>query len=133
MKGAVGICPKCASASVDYGELVGSVAHCRACKWTGAREDLVIIPFNHDFISDESIAHALIGDLKQLLSGTLGLPYLRFLLKWGFLEGSSSRAVDTVDRVKFTRYLMAIARGVLVAILEERARNDAEKAKDQNV
>jgi hypothetical protein len=128
MKGTVGICPQCGKASVDFSALTGGEASCRACKWSGAREELVTVPFDHEFLSDDSIVISLMNDLKELLTGQLGLPYLRFLLKWGFLQGSSARAVDTVDRKQFARYLLVIARGILVAILEERARADALEA-----
>lgn len=76
------------------------------------------------------------NDLRNLLSGELGLPYLKFLLKWGFMQGSMADPAGTVDRKVFARYLAAIGRSILVALFEERAHmeatNVAERAKARN-
>lgn len=124
MKGELRLCPQCASASVDFSSLTGGTARCRGCRWSGYSTELVLMPFEHDFLADESMAIAMVSDMRLLLSGKQGVPYLKFLLKWGFLQGSEQDLVGTIDRKKFARYLSAMARGLLTSVLEERARQD---------
>jgi hypothetical protein len=64
------------------------------------------------------------NDLRVMLSGELGVPYLKFLVKWGFVKSTNGVA----DRVAFTRYLVAIAKALLVAVFEERKRLSVEAA-----
>lgn len=121
MKSEVRMCPRCGSAGVDYGTLAGSSANCRGCHWQGALEDLLVVPFSHDFIADEAVALSMVNDMRQLLSGELGLPYLRFLVKWGFVKADMQNVAGTIDRKQFAAYLAAIAHGVLTSILQRRA------------
>jgi hypothetical protein len=65
------------------------------------------------------------GELRKLLSGELGLPYLKFLVRWGFVKADMGDIAGTLDRKIFSRYMAAIARAVLTAIIEERARAEA--------
>lgn len=119
------MCPRCGSASVDFGHMSGSEAQCRGCQWRGSREDLLLLPVNHEFISDESMALTMVNDMRQLLSGELGLPYLKFLIKWGFVKSDVLDPGNTVDRKQFAAYLAAITAGVLTSILKRRADFDA--------
>jgi hypothetical protein len=126
LKGEVRMCPRCGSAGVDYGQISGSEAHCRGCQWRGTREDLLLLAVNHEFLSDESMALAMVNDMRQLLSGELGLPYLKFLIKWGFVKADVLSPGNTVDRKQFAAYLAAIVTGVLTSILK--CRVDLETA-----
>lgn len=127
MKGELKLCPVCGSASVDFSELVGGTASCRGCSWRGSNVDLVALPFDHEFLADESMVLSMVSDMRLLLSGAQGVPHLKFLLKWGFLAGDEQDLVGTIDRKKFASYLAAISRGVLTAIFEERARQDIQQ------
>lgn len=124
MKGELRLCPQCSSASVDFSSLEGGTARCRGCSWRGYNTDLVVMPFEHEFLADESMVIAMVNDMRLLLSGSQGVPYLKFLMKWGFLAGKESDVVGTVDRKKFARYLAAVSKGILTAVLAERARQD---------
>lgn len=120
----VRFCPRCGSANVEFSELAGGSAKCGNCPWTGTVDDLFVVPFSHDFFSDEGMVRGLMNDLRSMLSGELGLPYLKFLVKWGFVKNPNG----VVDRVVFTRYLVAIAKALLVAIFEERKKLSVEAA-----
>lgn len=125
---AVRFCPQCGSAGVDFSVLVGSTAECRGCKWSGSNEELLVVPIQHDFaFGSASILTEMMNDVRRLLSNELGLPYLRFMLKWGFLEGNIEDLSRTLDRKKFARYLAAIGHAVLMAVISERTRQGEAK------
>jgi hypothetical protein len=94
----------------------------------GVNTELVVMPFAHDLMADDSMALAMVNDLRQLLAGTLGLPYLKFLMKWGFLQGDVQNIAATLDRKKFARYIVAISTGIMTSVLAERAKQDASSA-----
>lgn len=126
----VRMCPTCGSPGVDFSTLVGGAADCRGCGWKGTTTDLLVVPSSVEGV-DEKAMSGMINEVRILLSGELGLPYLRFLLKWGFLAGDLKNPVGTIDRKKFARYCAAIARGILTALYEERAKQEAARAADQ--
>lgn len=121
-------CPQCGSAAVDYSALVGGDATCRGCKWSGPATDLLGVPMRAD-VSEEQLA-VFMNDLRQLLAGPNGVVYLSFLLKWGFLKGDVNRLRETVDRKQFARYIAAIARGIAVALFDERERVEVKGKED---
>jgi hypothetical protein len=127
------LCPECASAAVDASPLASGEARCRGCGFFGRREELFTIPIAEGPFGSEGALTAMLSDLRRIFSEG-GTPYLRFLLKWGFIEADANRLLETLDRRAFSRYLAAIARGVLVAIVEERNRietgRDREAASD---
>jgi hypothetical protein len=51
----------------------------------------------------------------------MGTPYLKFLIKWGFVKADIMSPGNTVDRKQFAAYLAAITTGVLTAVLKCRA------------
>jgi hypothetical protein len=125
----VKFCPQCASANVDFSSLAGGQARCHGCNWMGPVDDLMSVPIQHDFaLGKESIIQEMMTDVRKFLSAELGLPWLKFLLKWGFVEGDLERLGETLDRKKFARYLAAIGRATLVAVIDERAKQSREAA-----
>lgn len=130
----VRFCPQCGSAGVDFSALANGAAHCRGCGWKGTNEDLLLVPIQHDFaFGSASIITEMMNDARQLLAGELGLPYLKFLLKWGFIEGGANNLAATLDRKMFARYLSAIGHAVLNAVLAERMKqSDAKSRKDKD-
>lgn len=121
----VKFCPQCGSASVNFSALAGGTADCTGCNWHGTNEDLLVVPVKHDFVGKESILIDMMNDLRKFMSGELGLPWLKFLLRWGFIQGDINDLLGTVDRKSFARYMAAIARGVLTAVFEERSHQSA--------
>lgn len=119
-------CPQCGSAGVDFSLLEGGNATCRGCHWSGRKDDLLVVPFKHDFANDEALVVNLMGDMRLLLSGELGLPYLKFLIKWGFISTDLKNVAGTLDRKTFTRYLARIAQAILLSVLDERRKIEAE-------
>lgn len=127
MQDSVRFCPQCASANVDFSALVGGQACCHGCNWKGPVDELLLIPIQHDFsLGKESIISEMMNDIRKFLSAELGLPWLKFLLKWGFLEGDVERLGATLDRKKYARYLAAIGHAVLTAVITERAKQSRE-------
>ncbi len=123
----VRFCPQCGSPSVDFSQLVGSVAQCRACDWQGRSDSLLIVPLKHDFVNGEEALVRMMGDLRSLLAGEVGVPYLRFLLKWGFVKADQQNIAGTLDRKMFSRYLAVIGQAIIKALLEERVKIDLEE------
>lgn len=88
----------------------------------------MVVPIQHDFqFGKDSIVSEMMNDVRQLLSGQLGMPYLKFLLKWGFLQGDLTDLHGTLDRKKFARYLARIGHSILVAVIEERSKQEGQK------
>ncbi len=129
MSNGLRLCPQCGSPGVNFSSLAGGAADCRGCHWKGSVEDLLNVPGTS---MDENMLSSVMNDLRKLLSGELGLPYLKFLLKWGFMAGSMSDPAGTVDRKAFARYLAAIGRSILVALFEERSRMEAVNAAERS-
>jgi len=124
------LCPQCGSPGVDYSALAGGKANCRGCRWQGSADDLLNLPGSAE-VNDEGVLYRMLNDLRSLLSGELGLPYLKFLMKWGFLEGDVNNPARTIDRKQFARYIAAIGRAVLNAMIVERSRAEAERAAEK--
>lgn len=120
------LCPQCGSPGVDYSTLANGAAQCKGCRWQGKVEELLALP-GSDEVNTEASLTGMLNDVRKLLSGELGLPYLRFLTKWGFLQGSAANAAATIDRKAFARYLAAIARAIMSAVIMERARAEADR------
>ena len=119
-------CPGCGSPAVEFSNLVGGSARCNACRWEGVREDLLGTPFEHVLGTPEGIGFELLNDTRRLLSSPLFLGELGgFLSRWGFIDLSLPKAV-LVKTV--TRYVSAIARAVLTAVIQERETIEKERA-----
>ncbi len=127
MQDSVKFCPQCGSASVDFSALAGGGAACKGCGWNGLVEDLLTVPIQHDFVGKEDIIRSMVNDVRTFLSGELGLPWLKFLLKWGFIVADTKNIAGTVDRKKFARYLAVIGQTVVTALIAERARQESEQ------
>jgi hypothetical protein len=126
MSVAIRMCPQCGSPGVDYSTLANGAAQCKGCRWQGKVEDLLVVPGSAE-VNDQTSLTNMLNDVRKLLSGELGLPYLRFLTKWGFLQGDVANAVNTIDRKAFARYLAAIAGAIMAAVIMERARAEAAR------
>lgn len=111
---------------MDFSSMVGGQGECRSrdCGWKGTREELVAIPFKHPFMTDESVMHQFTQELRQLLARDIGVVLLRYLIKWGFVRTVEVQGKTQVDAKQFTRYLVVIARAIIVAVLEERNRQE---------
>ena len=127
----VRFCPDCGSASVDFGELVGGPAVCRACGWRGVSDDLFVHLIEQPFADNSEIVREMMSDIRRLYSSELALAHLKFLLKWGFLDGDIERAAATIDRRRFSRYLSAIARASLIALVQERQTIEQERVRGE--
>jgi len=110
---------------VNFSAMVHGRGECRGCGWKGTREELVVIPFNHSFMTDESVMLQFTQDLRQLLARDVGVVLLTYLTKWGFVKTTVVAGKVVIDSKQFTRYLVAIARAIIVSILEERSRQEA--------
>lgn len=118
------LCPNCGSPAVEFGELVGADASCRGCKWEGRREDLVGVPFGHLLGNRDGIGFELYNDMRRLFSTPTFLVQLGgFLSRWGFIDLNEDKSVVTRST---TRYVAAVARAVLRAMIEEREKIEME-------
>lgn len=106
-------CPECSSAAVDYSELDGGNASCRNCNWSGSMDQLYAHPFIERFGESEETIRAMVTDLRNLMAKDLGLPLIRFFMKWGFIESPDSKTVS--------KYLAALAQAFMKAAMETRS------------
>jgi hypothetical protein len=126
-KATIRFCPQCGSASLSFVQSLMQPfeggASCSACGWSGKGEELASMEFSHEFASEEEIVKALVGDLRVTIAKDAGASYAGFLSKWGFLPSPDPKLL--------ARYLAAIARATLNAIMKERALIDKEKVDGQ--
>ncbi len=118
----VWFCPECGSASLERSALTGGGAACKACTWTGYNHQLAGMPFRQELGDAGQITQALVGDLRGVLAKDGGTVFARFLQKWGFLDPEKPEAAKLLGR-----YLAAIARSTLTAILNERQAIEKER------
>jgi hypothetical protein len=71
-------------------------------------------------LDEQQRVTGLLSDLRQMMARDMGVPLLRFLVKWGFCDADPDDLAGTLDRRVFSRYLAAIAAAVLQAVLETR-------------
>lgn len=114
-------CPQCQCATVDSSALVGGEASCRGCRWKGQREDLLVRDVEHQFSSTEDVLRFFTKDIQFLVGAHLAEPLGRLLLKWGFI-------IQPVEAPALRRYLVAVTRGVVTGILQEREKIELEAA-----
>jgi len=121
----VRLCPGCGSPAVEFSSLVGGEAVCRVCKWKGDREELLVMPFDHIYGTEEGVGMALHNELRRVFSNPLfATDIIRFLTRWGFVEVDKDNRADVPTT---TRYIAAIGRAVLVAVIKEREKIEMEK------
>jgi len=111
-------CPMCGATSVDYSVLAGGEAKCRACKWQGTTEQLIIADIEHVYGTRDGIGMALSNDMRRLFSdAAFGQNLVGFLVKWGFMQLTGDSKKDTQVAA---RYISSIARACLTSVIEER-------------
>lgn len=120
-------CPKCSSPLVSFSVLDGpgtgtSAASCGACSWKGALNELLSVPFQHDFTSDEAMLHQLKVELRNTIAKGAGTDLAKMLMRWGFV----SLGAPEVMKVRLSRLLEAVATGALRELLLEREKIEKE-------
>jgi predicted RNA-binding Zn-ribbon protein involved in translation (DUF1610 family) len=127
----VRFCPECGSPSIESGAVLleGSSTpyRCNACSWHGKEQDLLHMPFVHDFTGKEEMIKALMGDLRTVIAKWCATPIGSFLLKWGFLHSERNNGQIKLNEKQVSRYMVAISKAVLVSIIEERQKMEEEK------
>ena len=121
------LCPECGSPSVDYSSLEGGDASCRACKWSGRRDDLLVMPASHSFGSGLESLVAMHNSWRGLF-GKFATDIVRFLLEWGFIASREENGKLHLDESLARRYITVAASAALVAVLGEREKIEKEKA-----
>lgn len=122
---AVYMCPQCSSTLLDMHEgllVAGSdgMVRCNACSWQGTENELLASAFQHNMGSHTDLTQALINDLRRVLSLTFAESFGAFLIKWGFVA-------SPVTPLMLGRYVAAIAKAVLAAVIKERALIERER------
>ncbi len=120
-------CPKCSSSLVSFSVLDGTMtgtssASCGACSWKGALNELLSVPFQHDFTSDEAMLHQLKVELRNTIAKGAGTDLAKLLMRWGFV--SQGKPEDM--KVRLSRLLEALATGALRELLLEREKIEKE-------
>lgn len=122
------LCPTCGASSVDFSALVGGAARCRACSWAGSAEDLLLVPIQHMYGTREGAGFALVNEYRRLFNNQEFVQsLLSFLTKWGFISATRDGAKININRAQALRYMAAIARAGLIAVVEEREKIEKEE------
>jgi hypothetical protein len=119
-------CPDCSSAGVTTVDVAGT-ASCNGCDWTGRIEQLAVVPVPKG--QSDTFTLQLVNDLRKLLAKDMGLEFLKFFGRWGFLKFDPNNVAGTINRKQFSRYLAAVARGIATSLFEERAKIEQEKVR----
>lgn len=115
-------CPECGSPSVDFSELIGGTASCRACSWKGSKMDLAVAPIKHDFMSQEQMVRELFNDVRKAL-GENSIPIARMLVKWGFVDPNSPHL-----KMQLGAYITWGAQAFLESMVKTREKLQAPQA-----
>jgi hypothetical protein len=105
-------CGQCGSPAVDASTLEGGEASCRACGWKGKSDELLLHPFQHDFLSNEQMLASFTGEVKGLFTPAFTQSFLRLLVKWGFISELNPKIA--------ARYLGNACRAVVMSIVQTR-------------
>lgn len=112
------VCSECGSTDLSYSAL-GTEAICGSCGWTGAKAACATIRFQHNFVSQEAILHALFTDVRNLMAKDFAVAIGRILLRWGFLT--------KLEPQQLTRYIVAASKALVTAFIEERRKIEKER------
>jgi hypothetical protein len=114
-------CPRCNGAAVNVSQVAG-LADCVSCGWQGGLSELISTVIQHDLGSDEKLLETFATDMRNLFSKTAAKPLALFLRNWGFLPEA-----DPAKQVRFlARYMAAMARAMVRAVIEEREKIEKE-------
>lgn len=125
VKAEIKFCPECGSAHIEQTNILAAADYsndmfkCVSCEWVGRRDQLAISEITHQMGTNEDIFITLMNDLRNLLAKDVGVSLGGFLMKWGF--------ISTMNPKILGRYLSAIARAILTAVLQERVKIEKEK------
>jgi len=117
-------CPSCGGANINVSVLAGGPAFCLSCKWEGTKDELAIHVFQHDLGDD--VLRIFASEFKQLMGKHLATPLAKLLHKWGFFPGREPTPAE------LTRYLVAVGRASINAILEVRKELEKERVSGGN-
>jgi len=122
------VCANCGSPSVEVSALVGGGGSCKACGWSGSREELVSIPVRRDGLADgDQVFVAMYNNFRKIFSAS-ALPLTRFLVKWGFVSAvQRGMKVEIEDPKLVVRYINALFQGALRSVLETREALEKER------
>jgi hypothetical protein len=123
-------CPACGSSDVTASALAGGHANCNTCTWTGSVEELPTFLFTHDMGTPEEVFRSFFIDTRKLLGQHFATQIGHMLIKWGFLEAPDGKNTARVVKL-LSRYVGAITKAVVVAIVTERQAMEKEGFREQ--
>lgn len=125
-------CPACGSADVVASALAGGAASCNICTWKGTVEDLPTFIFQHDLgTTPEEVFQQFFLDTRKLLGQHFATQIGHMLIKWGFLDAPTPENTKRIVKT-LSRYVAAITKAAVVAIVEERKVMEKEKFREQS-
>lgn len=121
------VCPDCGSPLVEFSFLAGGNGTCKACKWMGPKDKLLSVPLTNTFGSSDEVFASMRNNLRSVVSQS-SVEYVRFLVKWGFVEAvQRGGKIEVTNHKQVVRYVNAIAQAVFMAILNERQKIEVER------
>lgn len=118
-------CPKCGSPRVDEATLIGSSSKCRNCGWTGSAGELASYQFKTSLLDGVDVVTRFSSEVRDAVAKDFSLPIGKVLVKWGFLPPTN------INAMVWGRYMNAIARAAVTAIVETRDAIEAEEEKKE--
>lgn len=119
-------CPSCGSSDVESSSLVGGAASCSSCQWKGLTTELVVHVFKHDLGTSDDVLQAFAQEFKSLIGKHMATPLAALLYKWGFFMSNPPTPEE------LTRYVVAVGRASINAILEVRRQMEKERVRAGN-
>lgn len=106
-------CPACGSPSLEISVLAGGVSSCKACPWTGSKDELVAVPTGIDGLAQEDLIHRFVAQLSSTFAKSSAKEVALVLLRWGFIDQENLQE-------DLKSYIKAMAIASTKAVLETR-------------
>lgn len=124
-------CPACGSANVDGSSLAGGSAKCNVCSWSGSVEEMPAFAFQHESGTPDEIFRSFFLDVRKAFGQHIATQIGHLLIKWGFLDAPGPANQQRVIKT-LARYVAAITKAAVVAIVEERKAIEKETFRAQS-
>lgn len=127
MQAQVYFCPRCGSTSLELPAFPGGNVDCKACDWQGVSRDLLTTSFTHEHGTDTELIKRFMGELRVTLARDSSKGIGLILHKWGFIDTMRTGGGEIINPDSLSRYMTAISKATLEAILTVREELEAKK------
>lgn len=120
------LCPKCGTPAVHVPTLVGGVAQCRACSWSGLDSELLGLPVEGTEADGEKVRRQFHKDYLAVFKDRGFLTRMAALLeKYGFVKRNGKGQLTGED---LQRYVKPAAAAMIRSFVETRLEEEKKRA-----